>query len=85
MTKKSAIDFEEVIMTAWQCLKAYGYMDSTTFDSEFGGPVTVKELREVDWPEALVEEGLSPEEYPFEAYLHDCLAENGGALHLRNL
>lgn len=72
-------------MTAWQCLKTYGFTDQTTFDCEFGEPITVAELRARDWPEALAAEGLSPEEYPFEAYLHDCLAENGGALHLRHL
>lgn len=72
-------------MTAWQYIKLYGYMDSMTFDSELGGTVTVAELREKHWPEALAEDELSAEEYPFEAYLHDCLAENGGALHLRGV
>ena len=70
-------------MTDKECLKLYGYMDSTTFDSEFGGTVTVKELREIHWPAACEEDEVSVEEYPFEAYLHDCLAENNGALHLR--
>ena len=72
-------------MTDTECLKLYGYMDSTAFDSEFGDVVTIKELREIHWPEALAQDELSAEEYPFEDYLHDCLAENNGALHLRRV
>lgn len=51
------------------------------FRSEMGRIVTLDELREVDYPEALVAEELTEEEYPFEAYLHDCMSENGGALN----
>lgn len=51
------------------------------FQSEMGRVVTLDELRKVDYPKALSAEGLIEEEYPFEAYLHDCLSENGGALN----
>lgn len=51
------------------------------FQSEMGRIVTLDELRSVDYPMALAEEGLLESEYPFEAYLHDCLSENGGALN----
>lgn len=51
------------------------------FRTEWGTIVTLEELREVDYPAALAEEGLLESEYPFEAYLHDCLSENGGALN----
>lgn len=51
------------------------------FQSEMGRVVTLDELREVDYPMALADEELTEEEYPFEAFLHDCLSENGGALN----
>lgn len=51
------------------------------FRAEWGDIVTIDELRRVDWPMALATEELTKEEYPFEAYLHDCLSENGGALN----
>ena len=51
------------------------------FRTEWGAVVTIEELREEHWPIVLMEDELTPEEYPFEAYLHDCLSENGGALN----
>lgn len=51
------------------------------FQSETSRTVTIEELRRIDYPEALAAEELTEEEYPFEAYLHDCLSENGGALN----
>lgn len=51
------------------------------FKSELGTVVTLEELREEYWPSALEVGALMPEEYPFEAYLHDCLSENGGILN----
>lgn len=50
------------------------------FRSEWGGIVTIDELKNEHWLIAREIEGLTEEEYPFEDYLHDCLSKNGGAL-----
>lgn len=50
------------------------------FKTEWGTIITELELHVIHYPLALKEDEQTESEYTFEMYLHDCMAENGGAL-----
>ena len=50
------------------------------FKDEEGIVLTETFLRDVSWPMALEQEGVTASEYSFEDYLFDCHRNRGGAL-----